>query len=118
MISEKLKKRIDKLKSENEIRITKRYIDSKDTIFDVATYIYENVDSSFFSIECELKYISDISVNTYNYSFEVQSVNDNRITDFNINVELSKKLSNLMNDVGYTNNICVENRIVVITIEK
>ena len=107
-----------KLKSESEIRITKRYIDPSDTIFNVATYIYDNVDSSFFSIECELKIMSDISVNTHNYSFEVQSVNNNRITNFNVKEELSKKLGNLMNDIGYTNNICVENRIIVIMIQK
>ena len=59
MVSEKLQKRIEKLESENknEIRITKRYIDSDDTIFDVASYITKNVKNSFFIIDCGMIYI-------------------------------------------------------------
>ncbi len=118
MISEKLRKRIEKLKSENEteIRITKRYIDSDDTIFDVATYIYENINSSFFTIECELEYTSNILSKIYNYSFEVQTENNNRITNFNIRKELKEKLDKILTDIGYVNNITLKNQIKTIII--
>lgn len=118
MLSEKLEKRIKKLEDESEIKITKRYIDSDDTIFDVATYIYENIDCSFFIIECELKYTSDIFSKVYNYSFEVESVNDNRITNFNIKKNLKQKIGSILDDIGYTNNIQLENHIKKIVIEK
>jgi len=118
MISEKLIKRLEKLESETEIKITPRYIDADDTIFDVATYIHHNIKNTFFVIECEMKYTSNISSNVYNYSFEVQTVNENRITDFNMKKELKQRLDNVMNDVGYSNNIQIENKIKKIIIQK
>lgn len=120
MVSDKLQKRIEKLKSENEneLRITRRYIDPDDTIFDVASYIAENVDNSFFVIECELEYTSKISSDVYKYSFEVQTVNNNRITDFNMKKELEQKLGNIIDDIGYANNIRIDNKITKIMIHK
>lgn len=120
MVSDKLQKRIEKLKSENEneFRITRRYIDPDDTIFDVASYIAENVDNSFFVIECELEYTSKISSDVYKYSFEVQTVNKNRITDFNMKKELEQKLGNIIDDIGYANNIRIDNKITKIMIHK
>jgi len=120
MISGKLQKRIEKLSSEsgNEIRITKRYIDPEDTIFDVATYISHNIQNSFFVIECEMKYTTDNSSDVFKYSFEVQRVNDNIITDFNMKQELKQKMKNIMTDIGYTNNIMIENQIQTITIQR
>lgn len=120
MVSEKLMKRIEKLESDgvDELRITKRYIDGDDAVFDVATYIFKNVKSSFFVIECELKYSSSISSNIYDYSFEVQTINDNRITDFNLGKQLEKKLDNIIHDIGYANVIHLENQIKRIIIQK
>jgi len=118
MISEKLIKRLEKLESETEIRITKRYIDADDTIFDVASYIDKNIKNSFVIIECELKYTSNNSSNVYDYSFEVQTVNENRITDFDMKKELEKKLNNILYDIGYSNNIQIENQIKKIIIQK
>ena len=120
MVSEKLQNRLKKLESENtsEIKITKRYIDETDTIFNVATYIYHNIRSSFFIIECELKYTTIISSNTHNYSFEVEIVDENRITNFNIKKTLKQKLDKIIDDVGYSNNITIENRIKKIIIQK
>ena len=145
MVSEKLIKRIEKLRSgnEEEMKITKRYIDTKDTVFDVATYITENVDSSFFVIECELKYretrwdgninryypvaeCDDIFLHfnhydqVYNYSFEVQTTKGNIVTGYNFKEDMKQKIlsNNILTDVGYNNNIQIENRIIKITIQK
>lgn len=122
MVSEKLIKRIEKLRSgnEEEMKITKRYIDTKDTVFDVATYITENVDSSFFVIECELKYTSNVSDQVYNYSFEVQTTKGNIVTGYNFKEDMKQKIlsNNILTDVGYNNNIQIENRIIKIIIQK